>query len=30
MVMASSDINVQIFHDMAEIADDEKLLKQLA
>ena len=30
MVMTSSEINVQIFRDMAEIADDEKLMKQLA
>lgn len=28
--MTSSEINVQIFRDMAEIADDEKLMKQLA
>ncbi len=28
--MTSSEINAQIFRDMAEIADDEKLMKQLA
>ncbi len=28
--MTSSEINVQIFRDMAEIADNEKLMKQLS